>query len=239
MYAAFIDYKKTSDTVDRDKVWETLHNLETSLKAVKMIRAIYSCVQCRVRWGAKLSEFFECHLGVKQECLLSPLIFSLLISEVANFIRKKGKHGIQLIPGQDEIFLLLFADDIVLLSSAPSGLQNKINSLEKASISLGLVANLEKTEVMVFRKGGHIAATEKWFYHHTEIEIVNSYKYLGYTLTTKLSSHVACREHSKKAKGKILDLMKTMWSLGSFDSSLFFELFYCQVKPMLLYASGI
>ena len=40
MYAAFIDYKKAFDTVDRDKVWETLHNLETSSKAVKMIRAI-------------------------------------------------------------------------------------------------------------------------------------------------------------------------------------------------------
>ena len=80
---------------------------------------------------------------------------------------------------------------------------------------------LKKTKVMVFRKGGHIAATEKWFYHYTEIEIVNSYKYLGYTLTTKLSSNVACREYSNKAKGKILDLMKTMWSLGSFDFSPF------------------
>ena len=29
-------------------------------------------------------KFFECHLGVKQGCLLSPLIFSLLISEVAS-----------------------------------------------------------------------------------------------------------------------------------------------------------
>ena len=57
VYAAFIDYKKAFDTVDRDKVWETLHNSETSSKAVKMIRAIYSCVQCCVRWGAKLSEF--------------------------------------------------------------------------------------------------------------------------------------------------------------------------------------
>ena len=82
-----------------------------------------------------MSECFECHLGVKQGCLLSPLIFSLLISEVANFSRKNGKHGIQLIPGQDEIFLLLFADDIVLLSSTPTGLQNQINSLEKASSS--------------------------------------------------------------------------------------------------------
>ena len=41
------------------------------------------------------------------------------------------------------------------------------------------------------------------------MEIVNSYKYLGYTLTTKLSSNFACEEYASKAKGKILDLMKT------------------------------
>ena len=59
MYAAFIYYKKAFDTVDKDKVRETLHYLETSSKAVKIVRTIYSCVQYCVRWGAKLSEFFK------------------------------------------------------------------------------------------------------------------------------------------------------------------------------------
>ena len=71
------------------------------------------------------------------------------------------KRGIQLLPGHDEICSLLFADDIVLVSSTPSGLQNQINSLEKASKSLGLTVNLDKTKVMFFRKGGHISAREK------------------------------------------------------------------------------
>ncbi len=71
------------------------------------------------------------------------------------------------------------------------------------------------------------------------MEIVNSYKYLGYTLTTKLSSNSACEEYASKAKGKILDLMKTMWSLGSLNTTVFFQLFDAQIKPMLLYASEI
>ncbi len=71
------------------------------------------------------------------------------------------------------------------------------------------------------------------------MERVNSYKYLGYTLTTKLSSNSACEEYASKAKGKILDLMKTMWSLGSLNTTVFFQLFDAQIKPMLLYASEI
>ena len=87
---------------------------------------------------------------MKQGCLLSPLTFSLLISEVVDFVRRSGKHGIQLLPGHDEIFSLPFADDIVLVSSTPSGLQNQINNLEKASKSLRLTINLDKTKVMFF-----------------------------------------------------------------------------------------
>ena len=84
VYVAFIDYKKAFDTVDRDKLWETLEKIKTSSKMVHILKAMYFCV----RWGANISDFFACPQGVKQGCLLSPLIFSLLISEVANFFEE-------------------------------------------------------------------------------------------------------------------------------------------------------
>ena len=139
---------------------------------------MYDRVQSCVRSGPDFSSFFECQSGVKQGCMLSPLIFSLLITEVADDVTKKGKHGFQFLPGLQEIFLLLFADDIVLFSTS-SGLQNQLNNLERASKKLGLSVNLKKTKVMVFRKGGHLAKSEKWYYNSSEIEIVNSYKYLA------------------------------------------------------------
>ena len=130
---------------------------------VNTLKSMHSSVQACVRWGSSISEFFDCSLGVKQGCLFSPLIFSLLISEVADFVRQNGRHGIQLLPGLEEIFLLLFADDVVLVSSTPVGLQNHISNPQKVSDSLGLAVNLDKTKVIIFRKGGHIASGEKWF----------------------------------------------------------------------------
>ena len=123
---------------------------------VNMLKSIYSFVQACVRWGGSISEFFDCSLGLKQGCLFSPLIFSLLKSEVADFVRQIGRHGIQLLPGLEEIFLLLFAGGVVLVSPIPAGLQNQISNLQKASDSLGLTVNLDETKVMIFRKGGHI-----------------------------------------------------------------------------------
>ena len=75
------------------------------------------------------------------------------------------------------------------------------------------------------------------FFNGNETEIANTYKYLGYTLTTKLSSNSACEEYASKAKGKLLDLMKTMWSLGSLKHNRLFSTAGAQIKPMLLYAS--
>ena len=44
VYVAFVDYKKAFDTVDRDKLWETLEKLKTSSKMINMIKAIYTSV---------------------------------------------------------------------------------------------------------------------------------------------------------------------------------------------------
>ena len=239
VYACFVDYSKAFDYVDRDKVWDKFKRLNTSTKFTSMLKCIYNIVLACVRWNGELSGFFSCPLGLKQGCLLSPIIFSLLIGDVADNVRNNGLHGFQMIPGGAEIFSLLFADDIVLLSSTPHGLQRQINSLQSASKTLGLTVNLNKTKVMVFRKGGFLGRREKWWYGNNVLEVVNSYKYLGFLLTTQLSYNIACDEFASKAKGKVLDIMKTVWCIGSLNTHIFFQFFDAQIKPMLLYASEI
>lgn len=239
LYIAFIDYKKAFDTVKREILWEILTKHNISTKMLNMIQGIYETVQAQVRHGRETTEFFECPLGVRQGCQLSPLLFSLFITEIAERIGANGRSGYQFRPGTEEIYSLLFADDIALVARTPSGLQNQLNNLKTASERIGLTINLNKTKVMVFRKGGFLGKAEKWFYGKEKIEVVNSYKYLGYTLTTKLSTDIALAEFAGRAKGKVLDLIKTMQRLGHIDINIFFKLFDAQVKPMLLYAAEI
>ena len=81
------------------------------------------------------------------------MLFSLFINEIASSVEQQGMHGVQLLPGLVEIFLLLFADDIVLISDTPRGLQNQLDVLSSACKDLYLHINTDKTKVMVFRKG--------------------------------------------------------------------------------------
>ena len=50
-----------------------------------------------------------------------PILFTYFINEPANDITRGGIHGIQLMPNQIEMFLMLFADNHALLSSTVGG----------------------------------------------------------------------------------------------------------------------
>ena len=53
---------------------------------------------------------------------------------------------------------------------------------------------------MIFRKGGHVAAHERWHIGGEALEIVNDYQYLGYVFTTKLSFNVASVDLAARGK---------------------------------------
>ena len=65
-----------------------------------------------------------CPRGLKQGETCSLVYFFLFINELANEILQRGRHGIQLIPDLIEIFILLFADDVILVSDTVCALQN-------------------------------------------------------------------------------------------------------------------
>ena len=133
-------------------------------KLYRARKGIYASVSACVRDKCSYTNFFECPRGVKQGCLLSPLMFSFFVNELAVEVSRNGKHCIQMIPGAIEIFLLLFADDVILMSSTPAGLQNQLNHLKNEADRLYLSVNLDKTNIVGFRMGGHLAARERWVY---------------------------------------------------------------------------
>ena len=62
-----------------------------------------------------------------------------------------------------ELFILLFADDVTLLPTIPSGLQNHLNCLRDCCVQMSTEINEDKTKVTVFRKGGHDGKHDKWY----------------------------------------------------------------------------
>ena len=119
-----------------------------------MIKSIYNIVSSCVRCPYGKTFFFDCPNGVKQGCILSPILFLLLVQEITNEIHRRGGYGIQFFPDLAEVGILLLADDIILIADSVFELQKKLDILYEVAVKLGLVVNMDK--VVVFRKGGHL-----------------------------------------------------------------------------------
>ena len=176
------------------------------------IASIKACVRCS---GNKLKDYFECFQGLKQGCLCSPVLFTCFINELVNDITRDGSHRSQLFPNQIEIFLMLFADDLALLSSPVIGLQNQLNLLYESSRRLGLKVNTDKIKIIVFHKGGHLTSRESWYLREQKLEVVCKYKYLGLNFFTLLSFNIGTEDFVSQAKKKAtIEILKALRTNG-------------------------
>ena len=76
---------------------------------------------------------------------------------------------------------LMFADDIVLLSTSGDSLRRHLSSLESLCKELKMEVNTAKTKISVI---GRNTNKEPFWWKRTTIERVEAYKYLGVWTTT-------------------------------------------------------
>ena len=215
LYVTFIDFKKAFDSISRKLLWPILQKQGIRGKLFRCVKSMYNVVKARVRDGASLTESIHCLRGVKQGDVCSPILFSLFINELTLDIIKGGKHGAILTSTLVEIFILLFVDDIILLSETAVGLQNQLNILYRSSEKLQIKVNLDKSNIIVFRKGGYLAAHEKWFCGKNRIEVVNAYKCLGLYFTTKLRFSTACSDLAARGKRAVMGILSVLYKFDS------------------------
>lgn len=169
LYAAYIDYQKAFDTISHESIWEALKSQGVEKTYIKVIRSIYSKSKSRVKLDSTGCSF-PVNRGVRQGDPLSPKLFIAVLEYVMRKIDWK-KHGLN-IKGK-YLSHLRFADDLVILSETSSGLQQMIESLNKASTEVGLEVNLSKTKIMTN------SSRKTIMIHNEPIQYVDQYVYLG------------------------------------------------------------
>ena len=78
-----------------------------------------------------------------------------------------------------KLYILMYADDICILSHTEEGLQNGLNILQGYCEKWKLSVNVTKTKVMVFKKAGRLKRGLRFTYNNLELEIVNEFSYLS------------------------------------------------------------
>ena len=111
----FVDFRKVFDKVDHCLLWTKLLNYGIDGKFMRLIRSMYNKMKSCVRYKFGVTEVFKLRKGVRQGCLLSPLLFALFLNDLEDFLKVNGANGIDL--WDVHIFSLLYADDLILIAT--------------------------------------------------------------------------------------------------------------------------
>lgn len=143
-------------------------------KLFRVIRSLYDDVKLCVKHMNSLSDFYNSDIGLLQGEIMSPILFSIFVNDIEMYMQQNNS-GLTL--EQLSIYLLLFADDAVIVSDSAVGLQKSLDSLYKYCDKWKLKVNTSKTKVMIFRKSGRYSENIKFYYNGAELDIVPSFNY--------------------------------------------------------------
>jgi hypothetical protein len=195
LHVAFIDFKKAFDTVSRPLLWQKLKHIGINGRVLASVIALYTGATARVRTSSGFTPSFRQDMGVRQGCVLAPLLFVLFIRDLSLALETCSTVKL----GNVNINHLLYADDFVLMADTEAHLQLLLNKLAAYATENKLAISLAKSKVMTFsprQRRSYIPLT----IDNTTLERVTSYKYLGYMFAS--NSHWTQHDTMSAAKAQ-------------------------------------
>ena len=181
LYLCFLDIEKAYDRVNREILWKVLDKVGLSEKIVKIIRSMYEDTKAIYRLGTLETDWVRSERGVRQGCILSPTLFSLYTEELAVRIRRMNA-GVKV--GDDKSSILLYADDVVVMSETAEELQRLLDVVGEYGRDFCVRFSSEKSKVMIVNRSVN-EENMTWRLGDNELEQTTEYKYLGVWLSAK------------------------------------------------------
>ena len=166
LYIAFIDLTKALDLVSRDDLFKVLPKIGCPPKLQSLIESFHTDTKGTVQINGSFFDTFEIRSGVKQGCVLAPMLFGslfgLLLKHVLdttteeiyfrtrsddrplNLARLRAKTKVR----KDLIRDMLFADDAAVATHTQEELQSLMDCFSHACKDFGLTISLKKTNVL-------------------------------------------------------------------------------------------
>ncbi len=200
------------------------------------LQSLYHNVKCSVRLNGMYSSWFDVKRGLKQGCVLSPILFNLFINDVLETLNATG-YGVSI--DDDIIAALAYADDIILMAESEEELSKLLQVLHNWCDSNAIIINVDKSQVVHFRNPSVPRTTFSFNVGCSVLSVVSSYKYLGLLLTEHLDYHAmgnAAAKSANRALGLLISKFKT---IGGMHFSTFSKLYDTMVWPCISYGASV
>ncbi|KAI3369576.1 hypothetical protein L3Q82_024385 [Scortum barcoo] len=179
VHMCFVDLEKAFDRVPRGILWGVLREYGVRGPLLRAVRSLYDRSRSLVRIAGSKSDLFPVHVGLRQGCPLSPVLFIIFMDRISR--RSQGPEGVRF--GNHRISSLLFA--WMMLSCWLHQARTFSSVLERFAAeceAAGMRISTSKSEAMVLdrkrvacplRVGGEV------------LPQVEEFKYLGVLFTSE------------------------------------------------------
>ena len=174
-----------------------------------------------------------------------PFLFSLFINDIEQYLEDNGVESLYMINDVSfeildiylKIFLLLYADDTVLMTENVDGMQTMLNVFSEYYNTWKLQVNIAKTKVVIFSKS-KVTQNTRVMSENKELDICESYNYLGILFNFNnnfLNAKKKLVEQAQKALYSVYYKIRNI----KIPLDLQLKMFDTLVSPILLYACEV
>ena len=169
LFMCFIDLQKAYDTVDRPLLWQVLTRIAVPPQMIAVIQQFHDGMRACVRPDDGVcSDWFEVEQGLRQGCLLPPLLFNIFFAAVLIAVLQRFSEEVAILaelvhlkerptsirpePAIDyvrrAIWGMLYADDTCIASRSPQGLAKMMEVIVEVCRAFALTVSSKTTETM-------------------------------------------------------------------------------------------
>ncbi|KAJ8398441.1 hypothetical protein AAFF_G00426960 [Aldrovandia affinis] len=166
-------WQSAFDRVWHAALWATMRKYNISPNLVSIIQNLYNKATSAVLHNGAFGDWFRTMTGVRQGCLLSPLLFNIFLERIMADALEDHEGSVSI--GGRTITNLRFADDIDGLARGEKELASLVERLDVTSRAYGMEISTEKTKLMT--NNNNIMSDIR--VNGQALDCVSSFKYLG------------------------------------------------------------
>ncbi len=252
LYLAFVDLRKAYDSIPRGALWRVLTAYGVDPQVVDLLADLHTGTQAAVKLAGSTGDWFGIDRGVRQGCVIAPLLFNTFFDCVVRLAvsRMPDGCGVQLAYHADgevlprfksagqstmlTIATLLYADDLVFMSCDRSELEVMLQTFDIVCGEMGMCVNAAKTELMAIGHDGELPDSVQL--SGGNARYVSAFKYLGGVVDTTATWDKEIHLRITKARGRFAE-MQRLWCMRKLKVSLKMKCYSAYVLPILMFGS--
>ena len=228
-HVAYLDIKAAYDSVPRDLLWKKCQQKGIPENLIDALKALFDHQNSIITINGKDSTKLSHQAGVQQGALLSPLLYSIFIDDLATQLESNGP-SIQFENGQ-RVNCLLYADDVALIASSEQDLQSLLNIADRHSLSNRYRFSVNKCATT---SQGALSL------YGSRLPNIQSFKYLGIPMDSNgIQSELLVKELCRNGRAALADLQWGSLNWKGVDFKTRVNLYRTNIRPTIEYGLAI